>query len=187
MSLVWPLPGIPSGHNPPVFPGATYHACHCEPVRRLVWQSPRYSESHRKTHVIARRPAADVAIRNPSLLLRGVVLRAANQNYNDCRWQSYHNVQVPGGRMRSLHVFALIRLALAGDARATFPGGEGRGYGLPHQSADWFAMTTYFLGFLDSFHSRPKRDRNTALSQKTNLFQHIARSYLHGTHLSGKF
>ena len=28
---------------------------------------------------------------------------------------------------------ALIRLALAGDARATFPAGEGLGYGLPHQ------------------------------------------------------
>ena len=31
--------------------------------------------------------------------------------------------------------FALIRLALAGDARATFPVGEGKGNGLPHQSA----------------------------------------------------
>ena len=31
---------------------------------------------------------------------------------------------------------ALIRLALAGDARATFPVGEGFGYGLPHQRCD---------------------------------------------------
>ena len=25
-------------------------------------------------------------------LVQRVVLRAANQNYHDCRWQSYHNV-----------------------------------------------------------------------------------------------
>ena len=25
--------------NPPVFLGATYHACHCEPVLTLAWQS----------------------------------------------------------------------------------------------------------------------------------------------------
>ena len=31
----------------------------------LVWQSPGYSGSLRITHVIARRPAADVAIRFP--------------------------------------------------------------------------------------------------------------------------
>ena len=87
-------------------------------------QSPGHSECPRISHVIANHPAGWCGNPYPCLLLRGVVLRAANQNYNDCRWQSYHNVQVPGGRMRSLHVFALIRLALAGDARATFPQGK---------------------------------------------------------------
>ena len=70
--------------------------------------------------------------------------------------------------MRSLPIFALIRLALAGDARATFPGGEGRGLriatpvcglvrndmrdslvpgatgGLPRQCAHWLAMTSQY-------------------------------------------
>ena len=36
--------------------------------------------------------------------------------------------------------FALIRLALAGDAQAAFPVGEGKGNGLPQRSADWFAI-----------------------------------------------
>ena len=29
---------------------------------------------------------------HPGSLAERVVLRAANQNYHDCRWQSYHNV-----------------------------------------------------------------------------------------------
>ena len=37
--------------------------------------------------------------------------------------------------------FALIRLALAWDARATFPIGEGFGDGLPRQSALYHGMT----------------------------------------------
>lgn len=36
--------------------------------------------------------------------------------------------------------FAPIRLALAGDAQAAFPVGEGKGNGLPQRSADWFAI-----------------------------------------------
>ena len=50
-----------------------YNACHCEPVLTLVWQSV-----------------------SQSLLLRRVVLRAANQNRNDCKWQSYLNVAQTG-------------------------------------------------------------------------------------------
>ena len=89
-------------------------------------------------------------------LCEPVVLRAANQNPNDCQWQSYLNVGTlvwqsvppvlpwlplwgnchgvtervstpspprpgtsPKGRGKTL-----IRLALAGDARATFPQGK---------------------------------------------------------------
>ncbi len=48
----------------------------------------------------------------------------------------------PGNQGEPLESWvALIRLALAGDARATFPGGEGFGCGLPHQCEHWFAMT----------------------------------------------
>ena len=32
-------------------PSARFHrSCHCEPVRRLVWQSPYSSESHSTAH-----------------------------------------------------------------------------------------------------------------------------------------
>ena len=48
-TLAWPLPGIPSGHNP-----------------------------------------------FPKSLPLGVVLRAANQNDNDCQWQSYLNAAQTG-------------------------------------------------------------------------------------------
>ena len=37
--------------------------------------------------------------------------------------------------------------------RATFPQGKALGNGLPHQSADWFAMTTYIEGFFDTLTS----------------------------------
>ena len=116
-----------------------------------------------------------------------VVLRAANQNLNDCQWQSYLNVTQTGvalskDSLRSQSVLprsplaptlgelaaeptervkialpaplghlshrerqvALIRPALAGDARATFPMGEGFGERIATPVLrHWFAMTPY--------------------------------------------
>ena len=68
-----PFQGFPPVTIPRFFQEHPYNACHCEPVRTLVWQSV-----------------------SQSLLLRRVVLRAANQNRNDCKWQSYLNVAQTG-------------------------------------------------------------------------------------------
>ena len=53
--------------------------------------------------------------------------------------------------------FALIRLALAGDAQAAFPVGEGKGNGLPQRSADWFAINISSGHIIDESGS-PKGD-----------------------------
>jgi len=72
-------------------------------------------------------------------LRTSVVLRAANQNLNDCRWQSYRNLsmslvwQSPGSSENHERPHPPSgHLPLSG---------EGLRRGLPHQSEDWFAMT----------------------------------------------
>ena len=73
-------------------------------------------------------PQTGVAIRLPLAPPLGELAAKPTERAN-------RNLSVPSGQ-------TLIRLALAGDARATFPVGEGFGDGLPHQCEHWFAMTT---------------------------------------------
>ena len=54
---------------------------------------------------------------------------------------------MPVGRMRSFRIFALIRLALAGDARATFPQGKA-GVRTATSAAGLLAMTYVFNSVL---------------------------------------
>ena len=74
-------------------------------------------------------------------LRASVVLRAANPNPNDCRWQSYHYLKHWRGNPHLLQGEAL-RVPLAhkrpaGPCRST----SDKENGSPHQSEDWFAMT----------------------------------------------
>ena len=73
-------------------------------------------------------PQTGVAIRFPLAPPKGELAAKPTERAN-------RNLSAPSGQ-------TLIRLALAGDARATFPVGEGFEDGLPHQCEHWFAMTT---------------------------------------------
>ena len=87
-----------------------YPACHCEPVRRLVWQS--------------------VSFVPPWLPLRG-----------SCH-EVTERVNTPSPPLWGTSPYRERQVALIHPLRrAPSPWGKAGGDGLPHQSADWFAMT----------------------------------------------
>ena len=130
-------------------------ACHCEPVRRLVWQSPGTSENYRTAHtgvapsrdflrsqspgssesyrvtlVIAnQRRNAGVAIRFPKPSPEKSGAPRANQNRNDCKCQSYLNVAQTG---------VVIRIP-----KPSLPGKvEWRGRERSHRQNSWTMFTS---------------------------------------------
>ena len=112
----------------------SYNTCHCEPVRRLVWQS-----------VLPRFPSFSLVLpRSPLAPPLGELAAKPTERVKIA-------LSAPLGHLshRERQV-ALIRLALAGDARATFPQGKAEVThcppGLPayvHRS-DSMGMTCFF-------------------------------------------
>ena len=79
-------------------------------------------------------PQTGVEIRLPLAPPKGELAAKPTERAN-------RNLSAPSGQ-------TLIRLALAGDARATFPVGEGFGDGCEH----WFAMTFFFRELMQERH-----------------------------------
>ena len=121
-------------------------------------------------------PQTGVAIRFPLAPPKGELAAKPTERAN-------RNLSAPSGQ-------TLIRLALAGDARATFPIGEGFGDGLPHQCEHWFAITFFFrelvqerhravpYGISDTDQSGTHRLRRPAARLLTNLSNFVFNSVI---------
>ena len=111
-----------------------------------------------------------------------VVLRAANQNHYDCRWQSYHNVQVARASPASARRMRATCLSLwercpAGAERACLPsqslrdssprvGATGRTDCHTSDVGHWFAMTCALRRFLKNFVRPHPPDRHLPLPRE---------------------
>ena len=149
LTLVWPPPGIPFGHSPPVLPGTSI-----EFVGADALIGPRYAppfigrvDEGIDPYGFLRRfsKLGSILCPHPSRLRR-----ATFTLWSNCHWQLLDFNSPRGAPPRRGRLGERIATPSCGmvrnDVRYTMA--LGRTGGLPHQCAHWFAMTAFFLPVL---------------------------------------